>query len=1557
MANPNMIDALRALGLFDLPPDWVSQIWDSNFVDTADSWPIDFSPPDIALDALSTLQNDFFSWSTKDNADCFWTKLVEHDISIRTLLPLLHGFMDSSADRPEAASIAAAVYCTLLAVPGAAAHAVFAPMVMRTVVKILDMTANGTNSTLAISPIKPSGSKRQASSPPKAPNASKRRAGEGNAAKETTRTPIHVATTLLQAFVYALRSGIHNNCADLTDDIIQTVVALTRMPQTAPTSMPLPEFLTALQMSPEEHIAACDNISHLAFAGLDALSAASAATSDSVGTRIFRALIPSMTMRYRSVVTNGAAIPKAVHAVRAQTTAFVIHVAATHAQCLPAVHLLVQHTCMRVPDKAEYRCNAAVSVATLVAAVMRHDAPRGHALCTWFAKLSRNAKVGYRHFALEIMQLLLTNFSHGAEFVDVDATAAEAVTTGIDAVTGAHVASTATHAQAFLDIAISRASDKAATVRAKALAVLGGLFDSVAAPTHDPAATNVAYAAALHDEIQTRLGLCDTPPAASHPDGADGLVLHRAINSSLFSLFIRRCHDDKGGVRKAALVVLQALAPVLGAGRVVSDASYLPTIQRACMDVAVSVRKQAVVCMTHVLQLHPTHAPIQIRWLDAVMPLVLDSEDSVRTKVVELLQLRLLDPVATHEDTPMTRLGWELLDRVDEKQDLRRYLQRACALWERNGSLRQSLYTNLTRHLSDPSAVGGWSLLCEMASRKPALVDADVITRAWARPAVHDSIIAGPLLSTLGCIAPRLTATFRTAFVAGVRDLLAQFTVPVSTVSGMLDACVQMLRAENSTPPSAAIPPAALDLLTDLLRLCEQGLSAVAFSDKRDAVDDEVLFSRMLFTFGEAALVCPRAVTRRHILILHAIVAPGMAPANGNTDGNTNATDGNTDATDGNTVCGTPPRRTYPPSARAHAFLALGKLCLQNESLAKETIASMAHELDVCTDPAVRNNIVVVMTDLCVRHPNVIQQYLPHIQMCLRDPTALVRRQTITLLTRLLKEDFIKLRPDLLFRLLMTTVDADAGVKELARFCIVNILCVKDKHILAASFVEAVFHFNSVTDHVIYNRFPRSDKADTLFTLAGDANRSRRRMLYKLMLSNCGDVERLQLTQKLCQEVLGAVADESLKFASPAAMAAVVGDTLDILASADIKVEARAGAGDDDDDARVAATAKAKAAMVSKIVRKNVAENIVPIVIGLKVFLERKRSPLMKHLMLYLRELMKDYKEEVSDILAADRQLANEIEFDLQKFEEEQRAAEQERKEGTPVSVLGRATPSTPLLFRGVTPGGMSPLLSPSLFGSISSRTNGTPGTPAFAAPKLRASVVATATGRHRAARTSSVGATHGGAGATGLVTPVGGVAVARRGSSLRTSGTPVGTTPRVDSPHAARLSWVRTPAGASSRAGTDAALSTSIRLPTPNGVSVASTLRSTAAPSPNLRPPVFPPADTYADNKRHRDGDADGHGVVDDAVTPDAGSEGADENDGNALNTVRDAGEPPLKRMQLSKAQLRRRNVEISKLSVEITEGKMLLEELVGQERFFDADALKAKIGTLEQRKHELQV
>lgn len=54
---------------------------------------------------------------------------------------------------------------------------------------------------------------------------------------------------------------------------------------------------------------------------------------------------------------------------------------------------------------------------------------------------------------------------------------------------------------------------------------------------------------------------------------------------------------------------------------------------------------------------------------------------------------------------------------------------------------------------------------------------------------------------------------------------------------------------------------------------------------------------------------------------------------------------------------------------------------------------------------------------------------------------------------------------------------------------------------------------------------------------------------------------------------------------------------------------------------------------------------IVPILIELKQLLEKHKSSLLKYLMAYLKELLKDYKNELQDIMVGDKLLAKELEY------------------------------------------------------------------------------------------------------------------------------------------------------------------------------------------------------------------------------------------------------------------------------------------------------------------------
>lgn len=55
--------------------------------------------------------------------------------------------------------------------------------------------------------------------------------------------------------------------------------------------------------------------------------------------------------------------------------------------------------------------------------------------------------------------------------------------------------------------------------------------------------------------------------------------------------------------------------------------------------------------------------------------------------------------------------------------------------------------------------------------------------------------------------------------------------------------------------------------------------------------------------------------------------------------------------------------------AQAHAWVALGKLCLASEALAKRCVPLLVQELRAAAAPAVRNNIMVALADLCIQVP------------------------------------------------------------------------------------------------------------------------------------------------------------------------------------------------------------------------------------------------------------------------------------------------------------------------------------------------------------------------------------------------------------------------------------------------------------------------------------------------------------------------------------------------------------------------------------------------------------
>ena len=120
---------------------------------------------------------------------------------------------------------------------------------------------------------------------------------------------------------------------------------------------------------------------------------------------------------------------------------------------------------------------------------------------------------------------------------------------------------------------------------------------------------------------------------------------------------------------------IQALDAALGLPNQTPAAPVLEAIQQCCLDPSLSVRKQALVSLGSILTAFEGSKAAQNAWVDATLPLVMDKEDSIQSKCIEIIGNHLLSPLIGSA-TAETGVVWQLLQCVDEKQELQLRLAR-----------------------------------------------------------------------------------------------------------------------------------------------------------------------------------------------------------------------------------------------------------------------------------------------------------------------------------------------------------------------------------------------------------------------------------------------------------------------------------------------------------------------------------------------------------------------------------------------------------------------------------------------------------------------------------------------------------------------------------------------------------------------------------------------------------------------------------------------------------------------------------------------------------------
>jgi condensin-2 complex subunit D3 len=278
------------------------------------------------------------------------------------------------------------------------------------------------------------------------------------------------------------------------------------------------------------------------------------------------------------------------------------------------------------------------------------------------------------------------------------------------------------------------------------------------------------------------------------------------------------------------------------------------------------------------------------------------------------------------------------------------------------------------------------------------------------------------------------------------------------------------------------------------------------------------------------------------VQVLMAHTLPTHKPASSSNEMRASNGEGGSDAASGAAL--------VPDSVRAFALVALGKLCLLDQRLAKECVTLLVREIDHVraaedarretagplaqsttgrSSPAVQSNALLVLGDLCVRYTALVERHLPALARCLQAPHALLRRHALLLLSQLLLQDFLKWRGLLLSRFLLACCDEDAEVAALARFLVTGPLAQKHPALLSHAPVDLLFILNGFEEHPKYQAallqgsegqgYAAVDFAGVGTCAGGAVEPSVRAAVVSFVCASLTDEQRIDATARIAHEV------------------------------------------------------------------------------------------------------------------------------------------------------------------------------------------------------------------------------------------------------------------------------------------------------------------------------------------------------------------------------------------------------------------------------------------------------
>ena len=292
-------------------------------------------------------------------------------------------------------------------------------------------------------------------------------------------------------------------------------------------------------------------------------------------------------------------------------------------------------------------------------------------LLSFLVKMSNSSKLHHRSLSLDIGAALLqegwliSNYDLEADTNDADD---------------------------ILCMLVARCSDVAATVRSRAMGAMWDLLENLSTIKRYE---NMDFFSGVYD-------LLVGGHSAVNPKS-------NVLSTPFLDKLREMACDNKPLVRvKAIQTLVLALtiewpkvshnADDVGASPTLDNVSYVQlylsdddvaVISERCSDQSIAVRKQAIVSLSAILQCRPLDSMLQDAWLDAVLPLILDPETTVQSKVTQSVFDIILLAAVEDPTTTINQAAWSICSKIGE-MGCSKLLQNAVTATKKNGLLKNN---------------------------------------------------------------------------------------------------------------------------------------------------------------------------------------------------------------------------------------------------------------------------------------------------------------------------------------------------------------------------------------------------------------------------------------------------------------------------------------------------------------------------------------------------------------------------------------------------------------------------------------------------------------------------------------------------------------------------------------------------------------------------------------------------------------------------------------------------------------------------------------------------